>query len=1195
MPTPSRPTRNRVRLVFAVACGVTLSLVLSRFVSFPVAQSPDPCAPPLGNPIKCENALAGNPSSEWDVSGAGDTSIQGFATDISAAPGGTVQFKIKTTAGAYRIDIYRIGYYGGRGARKVATVNPSVTLPQSQPNCMTQVSTGLVDCGNWAVSASWTVPATAVSGVYIARPRRNDTGGASHIIFVVRNDTSRSDLLFQTADTTWAAYNEYGGNSLYVGSPAGRAYKVSYNRPLTIRTSPTNSTEIVSNTRWRSSFFLTEYPLIRFLEANGYDLSYSSSLDSDRRGAELLEHKVFLSTGHDEYWSAAHRTNVEAARDAGVHLAFFSANTSFWKTRWENSIAPGAAPYRTLVTYKETLSGSKIDPSGVWTGTWRDKKFSPPYDGGRPENALKGTLYMFNCCQTASLLVSADEGQRRLWRNTALASLPPGGSQTFGTATVGFEVDSDLDNGARPAGLLHLATNTLSSSQWYLLDAGANYGAGTGNHSVTLYKQQSSGALVFSSSAMQWAWGLDATHDKPSGLSTPIDSRIRQATVNLLADMGVQPATLQSGLVAAVASNDLSAPSATITYPSASYKPGPGEALTITGSAADVGGVPAGVEVSTDGGVTWRPAAGTPTNWSYSWVAPTSGAATLAARAVDDSGNLQSLPTAVTVSVAPVTCPCSFWDPATTTPTTGAVDATPYELGIKFKSSQSGRITGLRFYKDASNVGTHVGRLWSASGTQLASVTFTNESASGWQTAMFSSPVSITANTTYVASYFVPVANGSYALGFFSASLTRGPLSAAAGAGVYREVSSGFPTDTWEQANFWVDVIFETGTASDTTPPTVTAVTPTNGSTGVSTSTTVTATLSEALLSSSVTSATATLVSATNQAVSASVSYSATNRRITLTPSAALTAGASYTARLVGGSAGIKDAAGNALAADYSWGFTTAGTDTTPPGVSGVTPAGGATGVSVSTTVTATFNEAMQSASVSSSTVTVRNASNQLVAASVSYNTSTRVVTLTPTAPLSAGATYTARISGGSTGVKDSAGNALAADYSWSFATAAASTCPCSIWDPATTTPIVMATDPNPYELGLRFSSSAAGKITGIRFYKDAANTGTHTAKLWTSTGTLLAQATFTGETATGWQTATFATPVSISAGTTYVASYYAPVANSVYTVNFFAAPLVKGTLTASQGVYRDTGASGFPLWEWQNANFWVDVIFVPN
>ncbi|HEU4942527.1 MAG TPA: N,N-dimethylformamidase beta subunit family domain-containing protein, partial [Gaiellaceae bacterium] len=255
------------------------------------APAPDTCASEP-NPIVCENARPGNPSSEWDVAGMGDPSIQGFATDFSVNDGDEVAFKIKTDALDYRIDIYRMGYYGGAGARKVATVAPSASLPQLQPSCLTDTSTGLVDCGNWAESARWQVPPGAVSGIYFARLVRTDTGGDSHIFFVVRDDDGASDVLFQTSDTTWQAYNRYGGNSLYVGGPAGRAYKVSYNRPFTTR-------------EYASPSFVweDEYPMVRWLERNGYDVSYFSGIDTARSGPELLEHRAFLSVGHDEYWS----------------------------------------------------------------------------------------------------------------------------------------------------------------------------------------------------------------------------------------------------------------------------------------------------------------------------------------------------------------------------------------------------------------------------------------------------------------------------------------------------------------------------------------------------------------------------------------------------------------------------------------------------------------------------------------------------------------------------------------------------------------------------------------------------------------------------------------------------------------------------------------------------------------------------
>ena len=275
---------------------------------------------------------------------------------------------------------------------------------------------------------------------------------ASHIVFIVRNDASTSDLFFQTSDTTWQAYNDYGGNSLYEGSPAGRAYKVSYNRPF-----DTNA-ETPEDFVWNA-----EYPMVRFLEANGYDVSYTTGVDTERLGDLIKRHKTFLSVGHDEYWSGGQRANVEAARAAGVNLAFFSGNEVFWKTRWENSIAGASTSHRTLVTYKETHANAKIDPNTAWTGTWRDPRFSPPADGGRPENGLTGTIFMVNCC-TTDMEVDGVDGQMRFWRNTRVANLNGGQSTTLGSGILGYEWDESPDNGFQPAGLIRLSTTTRNAS-----------------------------------------------------------------------------------------------------------------------------------------------------------------------------------------------------------------------------------------------------------------------------------------------------------------------------------------------------------------------------------------------------------------------------------------------------------------------------------------------------------------------------------------------------------------------------------------------------------------------------------------------------------------------------------------------------------------------------------------------------------
>src|SRR6266550_6307890 len=137
-------------------CICVIELVLLNVASSPRlrGQGPSNCQSPA-NAIVAENCQTGNPASEWDVSGSGAASIQGFATDISVNRGQTISFKVDTPATSYRLDIYRMGYYGGLGARKVATILPSVSLPQTQPDCLENTATGLVDCGNWIVSASW--------------------------------------------------------------------------------------------------------------------------------------------------------------------------------------------------------------------------------------------------------------------------------------------------------------------------------------------------------------------------------------------------------------------------------------------------------------------------------------------------------------------------------------------------------------------------------------------------------------------------------------------------------------------------------------------------------------------------------------------------------------------------------------------------------------------------------------------------------------------------------------------------------------------------------------------------------------------------------------------------------------------------------------------------------------------------------
>ncbi len=769
------------------------------------------CSAP-GNAIEAENCLTGTPQSTWDVgtppsNGTGDPTIQGFGDNISVNVGQTINFKIDTDATSYRLDIYRMGYYQGNGARLVTTIQPSAKLPQNQPNCLTNSNLGLYDCGNWAISASWTVPTTAVSGIYFARLVRADTGGASHIMFIVRNDASHSDILFQATDTSWQAYNDEGGQNLYGcggWNLACRAYKVSYNRPF-----HTRDFELEMDT----FVFSNEYPMVRWLEANGYDVSYFTDTDTDRNGALVLNHKLWMSNGHDEYWSGNQRANIEAARNAGVHLAFFSGNTMFWKTRWENSVDGTNTPYRTLVCYKET-NGDVTDPLDppTWTGTWRDPTKSPPADAGRPENAVKGNIFRMNGGQDVTMQVPAADGKMRFWRNTTVATAS--GTTNLAPGTIGAEFDDDEDNGFRPAGLFELTATSVTDPGNYLLDYGVTYGSGTAINKVVMYRH-TSGALVFSTGTYRWSWGLDNHHDNTvEGSSTNVP--MQQATVNLFADMSIQPVTLQSGLVKATASTDTTPPSSTITSPASGAIIASGTKVTIAGTATDVGGVVAGVEVSTDNGATWHPASGR-ASWTYSWTASGNSTTTIRSRAVDDSGNLETPSAGVTVTVGTgsQTCPCTIFGSASPTTSDSGPDSS-VELGVRFKSDVAGSITGIRFYKSAANTGTHIGNLWSNTGSLMATATFANETASGWQTVNFSSPVAITAGTYYVASYFSTIGHYAEDDNFFTVSYDNSPLHApqdgVAGAnGAYTYgASSAFPTSAFASANYWVDVVFTT-------------------------------------------------------------------------------------------------------------------------------------------------------------------------------------------------------------------------------------------------------------------------------------------------------------------------------------------------------------------------------------------------
>ena len=1059
------PARAAARAAMILVVAGAVALVGTALAP---AANATPAAPALAaagpcdagsSPVVCENSKEGTDASVWDIDGAGDPTIQGFSTDISVNVGSTVNFKIDTDAPNYSIAIYRTGWYDGDGARKIADVTPLSQPQAAQPQCISDPATEIYDCGTWSISAKWNVPATAVSGVYVARLSRADTGGASHITFIVRNDASQSDVVFQTSDPTWHAYNTYGGSDFYQGADNGRAYKLSYNRPFATR----------GDNNGRDFYFANEYPLVRFLEKHGYDVSYISGVDTDRSGDSLLNHKVFLSVGHDEYWSAGQRQNIEAARDAGVNMQFLSGNEAYWHTRWEPSTDASATPYRTLVSYKDTWSGEKIDDSHpTWTGTWRDPRFaSTANGGGLPENAVTGTAYKANDDDLA-ITVTKAQGKLRLWRGTGLSTMT-GASQALAPHTIGYESNEDFDNGFRPSGLVRMS-HTEGYTTQILQDYGRVVAPGITTHNITLYREPG-GGLVFSAGTIQWTWGLDQNHD---GNGAAADLRMQQAQVNLLADMGAQPQTLIAPLVAATASADATGPSVTVTSPTPGSAIPNGTAVTLTGTATDAAGIVAGVNVSTNNGETWHPASGT-TSWTYNYVQHGRGSTPVLIRAVDDSGNFSATPATVNYTVgAPFSV---FGAEVPADPDSG--DTVGRQLGLTFTPTVNGYVSGVRFYKSAANTGKHTGSLWTVNGVRLATVEFSNESATGWQQATFTSAVAVQAGTKYVVSYFAP--NGHYAASpyhWISRGSGAAPLTAdggfeAASAGTFA-TGDVFPEGDFNRTNYYVDAVFDT---LDHTPLAVIKRWPVDGATTLPTSTAITADFTREVIASTV----AYSVKRGSTTVAGTTTYNATERTASFQPSAALAPATVYT------------------------------------------------------------------------------------------------VTLSATTP--AGATVTA---GGT----------------WSFTTAATApapgVCPCTLYPDSAEPGALHIADPNPVTLGVRFNPTQAGSITGIRFYKNDDNTGEHVATLWSNTGQVLATATFQGESTAGWQTVSLGTPVAVTAGTTYVATYRTTGGSYSATLGEYAGDVTRGPLrvAANGGTY--SYANGFPTVN-TSTSYLVDAVFQPS
>ncbi|MEZ4712084.1 MAG: DUF6605 domain-containing protein [Caldilineaceae bacterium] len=330
------------------------------------------------NPIIAENQLPG--SSNWVLLKPADDvnmQIKGFASATSVNQGNSITFYVTVTpAQTYTIEIYRMGWYNGAGGRRMAQIGPLNGVEQVAVTL--DATTGLIGAP-WSPSHTLTIPSDWTSGVYLAK-LVNQNGFGNYIPFVVRNDSYQGGFLFQSGVATYQAYNNFPddgatGKSLYHVNSFGantvsgdtQAVKVSFNRPYA--------------GHGDGDFFKWEYNLIRWLEKSGYDLVYATDIDLHTNPARPLDFTAVLASPHDEYWTKTMYDAIIAARDAGVHLAFFGTSSLLWQMRLE---ADGVNPNRHMVVYRNGSIDPVADPA-LRTVQWREL--------GRPEQELVGIQY----------------------------------------------------------------------------------------------------------------------------------------------------------------------------------------------------------------------------------------------------------------------------------------------------------------------------------------------------------------------------------------------------------------------------------------------------------------------------------------------------------------------------------------------------------------------------------------------------------------------------------------------------------------------------------------------------------------------------------------------------------------------------------------------------------------------------------
>lgn len=498
-----RSRRARRRRVWMAASGV---VVLAGGVLGGVALQGRPriaATPPAvasdggrqANWIVAENRRPG--SSGWQLTPPPKArGIDGYADAVSAARGDTIRLFVSTPSPSFRVEAWRMGWYRGANGRLVWRSGDATGGVQAKPTV--EPRTNLVEA-HWRPSLEVTVTSDWPPGDYLLKLVASD--GSQHWIpLTVRDDGSDAAIVVMNAVTTWQAYNQWGGYSLYLGPGGGRqrAQIVSFDRPY----GGDGSADFLGN----------ELPLVSLVEEMGLDVTYITDVDLHARPEQLLRHRALISLGHDEYWSTRMRQGVEAARDQGVNVAFLGANAVFRRIRLEPS---GLGTYRREVNYRSAHDDpmEAIDRREV-TVSWRE----PPVN--RPESSLVGNFYECNPTKADGVVVDSSNW---LFGGTGLQN----GDRV--PRLVGPEYDRVTPSVPTPRTIEVLMHSPLRCR-------------GKASFSDVAYYTASSGAGVFSSGTSSWVCKLltGCPFDKP----LKPDPRIRRMTENLLRAFAAGPAGL---------------------------------------------------------------------------------------------------------------------------------------------------------------------------------------------------------------------------------------------------------------------------------------------------------------------------------------------------------------------------------------------------------------------------------------------------------------------------------------------------------------------------------------------------------------------------------------------------------------------------------------------------------------------------